>query len=292
MVANSADSLKAFYIMMVDVKKIVRLWVMVIPAGILSLASCKSAKTIQTAMNKKDTAVITVMSDTGVDSAAVIHDLLFKVHKSVIDFTSFNGKIKVDYTDQSGKTQGATVFVRMRKDSLMWISLTGTLGVEGFRALVKPDSVWVLDKLEKTITRRSIASLQELTGLPLDFGSLQDLLVGNPVYFSGNIVSYENNGNLVTALSIGEFFKHLLTLDTISNTITQSKIDDVEASRNRTCFVQYADYQALQGRNFSTKREVTVTEKSSLNIKLEYKTFVFDEQQTFPFSIPKSYKEK
>lgn len=292
MVANPADSIKAFNIMMVDLKKIVRLWVMLIPAGMLALASCKSAKTIQTAMNKKDTAVVTVMSDTGVDSAAVINDLLYKVHKTVIDFNSFNGKIKVDYTDQSGKTQGATAFVRIKKDSLMWLSLTGTLGVEGFRALIRPDSVWVLDKLEKTITRRSIASLQELTGLPLDFLSLQDLLIGNPVYFSGNIVSYENNGNLVTALSIGEYFKHLLTLDTTSNTITQSKIDDVEASRNRTCFVQYADYQASQGRNFSTKREVTVTEKGSLNIKLEYKAFVFDEQQTFPFSIPKNYQEK
>lgn len=277
---------------MVDLKKMIRLWFLLIPAGMLLLASCKSTKTIQTAMNKKDTAVITVMSDTGIDSAAVISDLLLKVNKTVIDFTTFNGKIKVDYTDKSGKTQGATAFVRMQKDSLMWISLTGTLGVEGFRALISPDSVWVLDKLEKTITRRSIASLQELTGLPLDFVSLQDLLIGNPVYFSGSIVSYENNGDLVTALSIGEYFKHLLTLDTISNTITQSKIDDVEASRNRTCFVQYADYQAAQGRNFSAKREVTVTEKTSLNIKLEYKAFVFDEQQTFPFSIPKSYKEK
>ena len=277
---------------MVDLKKIIRFWFLLIPAGMLALASCKSTKTIQTAMNKKDTAVTTVMSDTGIDSAAVISDLLFKVKKTVIDFTSFNGKIKVDYTDKSGKTQGATAFVRMRKDSLMWISLTGTLGVEGFRALISPDSVWVLDKLEKTITRRSIASLQELSGLPLDFVSLQDLLIGNLVYFSGTIVSYENNGDVVTALSIGEYFKHLLTLDTISNTITQSKIDDVEASRNRTCFIQYAEYQSAQGRNFSAKREVTVTEKTSLNIKLEYKAFVFDEQQTFPFSIPKSYKEK
>lgn len=277
---------------MVDLMKMIRFWFLLIPAGMLALASCKSTKTIQTAMNKKDTAVVTIMSDKGVDSAAVISELLLKVQKTVIDFTSFNGKIKVDYTDKSGKTQGATAFVRMRKDSLMWISLTGTLGVEGFRALISPDSVWVLDKLEKTITRRSIASLQELTGLPLDFVSLQDLLIGNPVYFSGSIVSYENNGDLVTALSIGEYFKHLLTLDTISNTLTQSKIDDVEASRNRTCFVQYADYQAIQGRNFSAKREVTVTEKTSLNIKLEYKAFLFDEQQTFPFSIPKSYKEK
>jgi hypothetical protein len=146
--------------------------------------------------------------------------------------------------------------------------------------------------LEKTISRRSTSSLQELTGLPLDFDALQDIMLGNPVYFSGNIVSFEADANNITALSIGNFFKHLLTMDTALNVVTKSKIDDIEPNRNRTCFISFGGYTTQQGRNFSTQREITVSEKSTLNIKLDYKQFDFDETLSFPFSVPKSYKEK
>lgn len=254
--------------------------------------SCRSAKTIQTAINKKDTIPTKIIGDPEVDSAFIIGEIAKKLKSNKIDFSSFTAKIKVDYTDQSGKTQGATAFVRLKKDSLMWVSLTGTLGVEGFRAIIKPDSVWVMDKLEKTISRRSTLSLQEITNLPLDFEALQDLIIGNPVYFSDNIVSFKASANTVTALSIGTFFKHLISIDTVRNTLTHSKIDDIEESRNRTCHVWYDGYTTGQERNFSTKRDITITEKSMLSIKLEYKQFTFDEALSFPFSIPKNYKEK
>ncbi len=256
------------------------------------LGSCKSTKTIQTAINKKDTTVVRVIEDPEIDSAAVISQILDKLHQREIRFNTFSAKVKVDYTDPTGKSNSATAFIRLQKDSILWVSLTGTLGVEGFRALIKPDSVIVLDKLEKTVTRRSTGYLQEITNLPLDFEALQNILVGNPVYFSQNIVSYKNEGNSISALCIGEYFKHLLNLDTIANTIGYSKIDDVDVTKNRTCFIGYSNYTPAQGTTFSTIREITVTEKKSLNVKLDYKQFVFEETLSFPFSIPKNYKEK
>ena len=260
--------------------------------AMLALGACKSTRTIQTAINKKDTAVVKVIDAPGVDSAAVIGQILEKLQQREIKFNAFSAKLKLDYTDPNGKSNTATAFIRLLKDSILWVSITGTLGVEGFRALIKPDSVIVLDKLEKTITRRSTSYLQEITNLPLDFDALQNLIVGNPVYFSGNIVSFKNEGTNVTALCIGEYFKHLLNLDTLTNTIGYSKIDDVDGTRNRTCYIGFSNYTPAAGTTFSTMRDITVTEKKSLNVKLEYKQFAFDETLSFPFSIPRNYKEK
>jgi hypothetical protein len=256
------------------------------------LASCKSTKTIQTAINKRDTVAVTEIKNPIEDSTFVINRIIEKIYNRRINFNTFSAKIKLDYTDPEGKTKDATVFIRLNRDSVMWVSLTGALGVEGFRVLIKPDSVFVLDKLEKNITRRSTGYLQEITNLPLDFAALQDIIVGNPVYFSNNIVSYKADASSVTALSVGDYFKHLLNLDTLNNTIGYSKIDDINVSRNRTCFITYSNYTPAQGTTFSTNREITVTEKTSLNVKLEYKQFAFDEKLTFPFAIPKNYKEK
>ena len=256
------------------------------------LPSCRSTRTIHTAINKKDTASVIAMSDPTIDSAAIMESIGTKIYNGRINFNTFSAKVKLDYSDQSGKNQNATVFIKIHKDSLIWVSLTGALGVEGFRAIIKPDTVWLMDKLEKTYTIRSISSLQELTGLPFDFYAMQDVLVGNPIYFTNKIISFETNGSNLTAVSKGKYFKHSLTIDTANNKIVQSKLDDIEETRSRTCFIYFNGYTMQQDRNFSTQRDITVTEKTSVNVKLDFKQWTFDESQTYPFNIPKTYKLK
>ncbi len=267
--------------------------IIMLPAcAVLMLSSCRSTRTIQTAINKKDTASVIVMTDPTIDSAAIIESIGAKINNGRINFNTFNGKVKLDYSDQSGKNQNATVFIKIHKDSLIWVSLTGALGVEGFRVLIRPDSVWLMDKLEKTYTMRSISSLQELTGLPFDFYAMQDALLGNPIYFTEKIISFETKANNITAVSKGEFFKHSLTIDSVNNQIVQSKLDDIEETRSRTCFIYFNGYTMQQGRNFSTQRDITVTEKTSVNVKMDFKQWSFDESQSYPFNIPKTYKLK
>ena len=261
--------------------------------AVLIIAACRPAKKIQTVVTIKDTTSIKAKpSLPAVDSAAMKAEIFRRINSNRIDFKFFAGKIKLDYDDQKGKKINATAFVRMKKDSLIWLSVTGLLGIEGFRLLVRPDTVIIMDKLEKTISYKSVAYLQELIKLPVDFFTLQDLLLGNAVFFSDNIVSYRTSQNTLLALSIGDFFKHLITIDTADNRILHSKLDDVQEQRNRTCDITMSDYNNQQGRLFCNTREITITEKAKLEIKLDYKQVTFDEPQSFPFNIPKNYTIK
>ena len=157
----------------------------------------------------------------------------------------------------------------MYKDSVIWISITGLFGIEGLRAYITKDSIKIINKQNKIYTGRSVAYLQEVTGLPLDLHSLQDLLIGNPVFLDSNIVSYTKSGNTISLLSIGELFKNLITLN--EGYMHHSKLDDVDINRNRTCDLSYDDYENKKGVNFSTKRRITVSEKTKLDIKLDFK---------------------
>ena len=256
------------------------------------LSSCRSTRKIQTVIANTDTATVVKITDPAIDSAKVKSEIMQKVNSNHIDFNYFMGKIKLDIIDQKDKTTNATAFVRMKKDSLIWVSVTGALGIEGYRVLVKPDTVMIMDKLEKTISYKSVSYLQELIKLPIDFFNLQDLLLGNPVFFPNNIVSYRTSGNTLLALSIGDFFKHLITIDTTQNLVLHSKLDEVKETSSRTCDITLNGYNNQQGRMFSNDREITVAEKAKLNIKMEYKQVVFDERQEFPFNIPKTYNTK
>ena len=267
--------------------------IFILLAGIVSLfASCRSTKKIQTAIAKKDTTatVIVPIDHSSEDSIAFIKDNYKAIQNSRFNFTSFSAKIDVDYEDGDGKKYNLTAHLRMYKDSVIWVSITALLGIEGLRAYITNDSLKLLDKQNKIYTARSVAYLKEVSELPLDLSSLQDLLIGNPVFFDSSILSYSKSGNTISLLNNGEFFKNLLTIGEQDKLIQSSKLDDLDELRNRTCYLTYEDYENKKGVNFPTRRTISVAEKKKLDIKLNFKQYDFNETLSFPFSVPKSYK--
>jgi hypothetical protein len=178
------------------------------------------------------------------------------------------------------------------KDSVIWMSLRGLLNVEGYRLLVTKDSVKLMNMLSKTIQYRSVSYLQELSKVPLEFKDLQNLIVGNPMFINNNIVSYKTTDHELLILMIGKLFKHLITLDNPSFRLLHSKLDDTDSLRNRTCDITFDGYEKSGDINFSTQRRITVSEKSKLEVNLNFKQFNFNQPQTFPFTVPKSFKKK
>ena len=260
-------------------------------AAIGLLGSCRSTKRIQTAMSTKDTSrIVASKSDSKTDSMRLIKEVYHTIQTNKISFSTFSAKVKVNFEGKDGKKSDFNAFMRLKKDSVLWISINAALGIEAFRIMVTPDSVKVLNKLEKVIQLRSVGYLQEVAKIPLRFAELQDLIVGNAPYLDSNIVSYKNEQATISLVSIGELFKHFLTVSKNDFRLQHSKLDDVDKVRARTCDITYGDYETKNGMVFSTFRKITVSEKSKLDIEMQFKQFDFNEQLNFPFSIPKNYK--
>jgi hypothetical protein len=258
-----------------------------------SMISCKSTKKIQAAIVKKDSTTVHITNQSTIDSILIIKTAMEGINKKTIQFNTFAAKIKVEYQDVKGKQPNITAYVRILKDSLIWISGYATVfNVEAFRVLINKDSVFVLDKINKEAQLRSIDYLQEVTQIPFDFKTLQDLLVGNPIFFSDSVVSYKEKESTVLVATLGHFFKHLLTINKKSGLLMHSKLDDLDVTRNRTADITYDEYENNNGFNFSTYREVTVSEKNKLDIQLNYKQYEFNKELQIIFSIPKNYKRR
>ena len=78
----------------------------------------------------------------------------------------------VAFDDLSGQ-------LRMRKDSLVWLSVTATMGVEVLRAKFSNDSVWIVNRLEKTYLEEPLDTISAQLGMPLSLSLLQTLLLDN-----------------------------------------------------------------------------------------------------------------
>jgi len=269
-------------------------FILILITGALLVSSCRSTRKIQSAISvKKDsTEIVKPTSDPHQDSIKFIKDNYYQLLANRIEFQTFSAKINTDYEGSDGKKYDVNVFIRMKKDSLIWISVNGALGIEGMRVLIDRDSVRILNKLDKEYQVRSLEYLTEVAALPLDLHTVQQLIIGNPVFLDTNIVSYSTEGNSISMLSEGKWFRHLISMNNNDHLVLHSKLDDVDILRNRTCFLTYMDYETQKGVKFSTNRTVSVTEKTKLDVKLNFKQYAFNETLSYPFTVPKNYKRK
>jgi hypothetical protein len=91
---------------------------------------------------------------------------------------------------------------------------------------------------------------------------------------------------------IGNLFKHLVALDKNDFRVLNSKLDDIDPLKNRTCNISFSNYENKNGNLFSTYRKISVAEKSKLDVWLDYQQYAFNEPLTYMFNVPKSYKKQ
>jgi hypothetical protein len=234
--------------------------------------------------------VVVLAEDPKADSIRFIQETFKKIEENRIDFNTFSAKIRVNYQVSDGGNNDFNAWVNVRKDSVIWILIHAALGIEAFRVMITPDSVKVLDRLEKVLKVRSVNSLQEVIHIPINFRILQDLLVGNPIYLDSNIVFYKKEATTLLLMSLGDVFKNYITLNREDFSLLHSKLDDVDIMRARTCELTYAGYDVRDKMRFSTYRQISVAEKSKVDIQLNFTKYNFNESLSFPFPIPKNYK--
>lgn len=109
-------------------------------------------------------------------------ELVLLAQNTTLDFEQFSAKVSADVrSPKSNNSFRATL--RIRKDSAIWVSVSPALGIEVFRVLCTQDSVLYVDKINKEFFRGTYKKLNEITNSDLTLNAIQDILVGNPLYF-------------------------------------------------------------------------------------------------------------
>jgi hypothetical protein len=260
-----------------------------------AMNGCRSTKKLQTAVHRKDTVLVNIAVNLN-DSTADVTPALFvldSLKKNKIDFKTFTAKAKVQYEDHNGKQPDFNAFIRLQKDSVLWISISSTfLGIEAFRLYITPDTLIILNKLDKSVEYHPFGYVENIAHIPLDFSILQNIIIGNPVYVGDSIVSYRQTENRILIGTVGDFFKNLLTISTGNFHLERIKLDDIDMSKNRTAGLLFDNYEKNFNYAFSTYREINVSEKSQTEIRILFKQYEFNKELSFPFNIPRNYKIK
>ncbi len=236
-----------------------------------SCATFKKVQIIQDAVSKSDTTKSQFVAEIKkVDSLAIVKNILSKIAIAKLDSYIAN--------------------VSMIKDSQIYITIRGAMGVIGIKAFIKKDSVVLLYPLNKTksIERKPISYLQEVVKIPFTFKTLQDLILGNPIFMdSSNILSYKSNNNHLQVSLMGRLFKNLVILNNDNTKVMHLKLDDIDINQHRTCDITYADHVNVGQYQFPLNRTISIVAQQKLDIQMEVKEFTFNEPVKYTFAIPR-----
>jgi len=203
----------------------------------------------------------------------------------VAETVSAKAKIKFADADRS-----MTVFssIKMQKDSLIWLNAKA-FGIEAGRVLIRPDSIFVLDRLNKQYMAKDIWWLQDEFGLPVDFNGLQAMLFGNPIFFNSDMTIEKDSVHYVLGGKNDRYetaYKaNGLTFKLVEMLISQPKDE-------RMGLIQLSDYQTLpNGQSFSFKRNIGMNspETGKTTVRIEMTKVEVDTPLKISFSIPDRY---
>ena len=257
---------------------------------ILSAPACRSSKKLSRALPP----VERLPAIGGADSLLVkAQDVLRQVAGNAISFQTFAGRAKVTYQDENGRQPDANAYIRMKKDSVIWISVNATvLNVEAFRLLITPKKIIIVNKLEQTVEERPFRFVLDRLQLPLDFAMLQQLIIGNALVTGDSIVSYRNVPGEITVATKGELFQNVMRLDAVKKKLMSSYFYPVDTTQRRSAMLTYENYQIINERSFATERSIKVSGDAPLHITLSFRQAEFNKELSFSFKIPESYKTK
>ncbi len=208
--------------------------------------------------------------------------------KSLENWKTFKARANVHFKSPKDNQRFATNF-RLKRDSITWASINFI--AELARAIVSKDSVKAIDKLKDKFYMYDILRIQELIKLPLDFASIQDLLLGKiPNYgFRKSLAKINSKGTAIKLLANG--MSAVLVLNTDS-TIKNLLILANNSKGSYSIRSSFDNYEETIYGKLSTKREIIIVEnKNETKIDLDFNKFSFDEELEYPFTIPKKFKD-
>lgn len=205
------------------------------------------------------------------------------------DFNTFSGKAKTRL-DINGSSNDVTLNIRIQKGQKIWVSVTAIAGIEVARALITPDSLEVINKLQSLYMRKPFSFIYGYTTRQVDYTSLEALLIGNaiPQLLNEGVKMQADSGRTILRGNLEELvYKLIVGQDLrVSHTELISQNDGQSLSVDNTVFVQSGNRTLPSQINL-----LSMVRSKKIQMNLRYIKADFDLPLQYPFNIPSGYAE-
>ncbi|MBL7929547.1 MAG: DUF4292 domain-containing protein [Bacteroidia bacterium] len=227
---------------------------------------------------------------------------------SLIYQNSFNAewvaaKAEVE-SNVDSKKNSFDITLRMRKDSVIWVSISPLLGLEAARVMITRDSVKYMSRLNKEYQISDYNFLNNWLRMNIDFDIIQGILTGNIFAYKKNKFSsvYENEDRyyILSTLSRRKLKRAMEEKDPNKPVVQDMWISDenfriiklsIEDDRiNKSLVTEYSNFKSTAAGEFPYESKTNISAEKKSDFSISFKKVIVNEPQQFPFNIPGSYK--
>lgn len=213
--------------------------------------------------------------------------LIKEVERNEFAFEKIQAKINVKI-ETSEKNLSVKGQLRMHKDSIIWTSVALPFGMEVVRVKITPDSVFFLNRTEKTFLCEDIEDFNDISPMISSIQFLQSVLVGNDINLrSGDNCKVKIDDGQYNLLFPKELKK--IWIDPNIYKITKYYIKEHAESKHKI-EIQYSDFVEVSGKFVPTDILLNIHGDDYLKVHISYSNITVDDGIEFNFSIPKKYE--
>lgn len=230
-----------------------------------------------------------VLAEGRADKAIKSENIIANHYANKKDFKTVYIKASARYKDDE-QTLNVTAEIRIRKDEKILVSIR-FLGITMAKAVITPKEVKYYEKMNGKYFDGDYTTLSRWLGTDLDFTKVQNLFIGQAMddLSKGNykntiedkLYKLESDGSGGTSKTF--FFE--------AGRFLIKKEEITQPSKNRMLKVEYPNHaQYLQAAMPTAIVIQALQEKGKANINIEYNTVTFNEELSFPYSVPDGYE--
>ncbi len=211
-----------------------------------------------------------------------------KMTNNFLEVEWLSAKTKIS-TNDGKKKLSFNADIRMRKDSVCWMMIYPPIvKIALAQVLITSDSVKVIDRMNKKYYAKSIDYIEDFTNYPLDFNTLQNLILGQPIANTNKDSKIEAtaDGNY-SINTLNQQLAYLLKVEGQSYTISNMNISDAE--KNRHIQVDLSNYETINNKAFAHKRTIAIQAPEEYEAEIDFSRVKVNEKQKFPFKVSKKY---
>ncbi len=232
--------------------------------------------------------------------------LIHKLKQNELKYCSLSAKFTATFYRNKKKTN-LSGQLRIKHDSIIWISVTPILGIEMARFELTPDSIKFLNRMNSTYMAREFKYINQLLNKTLDFDMAQAFITGNDfsLYDTSLFKALIDNQEYKLMTSNRHKLKRFVRrsekeisiplqsiwLDPESFKITRVLLKEAERD-SRKFLAEYNEFLTVSNQSIPIKLDYQITtDKEKIRIKIDFSKIQLDEKISFPFSIPETYTE-
>ncbi len=187
-----------------------------------------------------------------------------------------------------GKSFDVTMNIRIKKGEGIWVSVTYFAGIEVARALITPDSIKVMDKINNEYLKKPFSFVQKYSNENIDYATLEAILVGNCIPFTLNNkreLAVEKAGLVIDGKS-NEIVYHVGFNSELKPAYTTIKTSD----ELKNLMVNVDLFESIGTALIPKKLNIeSVAGSQSIKLSMDYNKTVLNDPVDFPFNVSKRF---